>query len=416
MRRKLEALKADAAAIQSKAEAEGRILSDDEATAFDAKVTEFKRIEAEIGRRAELEDITAKLAAPAPRVVEPAPVRPSVISGFKATAGNQGFRDLGDFLNAVRNQSYGKADPRLIANAVTTYGGEAVGPDGGFAVPPDFKSTITQAWESDENLAQKFSPISTSANMVTLVADETTPHGTTGIVGSWTDEAGATSPTKPVLRQINIVLRKVQALVHLSDEMLSDVPAISSYVAAKMGAKLTALVSDAVMNGDGNGKPLGYMNSPAKVSVTRDTASNVKAADVTGMVARLRPNAFGKAFWVCHTSVLPQIWTMTLGQQPVYAPNYTVSPFGTLLGRPIFVSEYSQVLGTSGDIQLINPDGYGFAVKSDGISTASTIAFAFDQGLNSYRATMRVGGVPLLSAAIGRKNGSATLSDFVVLT
>jgi HK97 family phage major capsid protein len=183
-----------------------------------------------------------------------------------------------------------------------------------------------------------------------------------------------------------------------------------------MGAKLASLVSDSIVNGNGNGKPVGLLSAPAKVNFTRTTASKVKAEDVTGMVARLRPGSFGKSFWLLHSSVYPQLQQMLLGTIPVWQNNYQQSPYGTLLGRPIFVSEYCQTLGTTGDILLVNPDGYFTATKGSGVEMASTIAFAFDQGLQTFRATMRWGATPLLSAAITRKNGSDTLSDVIALS
>ena len=87
----------------------------------------------------------------------------------------------------------------------------------------------------------------------------------------------------------------------------------------------------------------------------------------------------------------------------------------------MYVTEYCTDLtaataSPSGDILLVNPEGYVCAVKSSGVTTAATIAFAFDQGLQSFRATVRVGGQGILSAAIARKSGSATLSDFVGLS
>lgn len=409
---KLEAIQKDMTSIQNASKAAGReVLDETEAKEFDSKLSMFNEVEAQIKREEELARVQAKLATPQPRptieVVEPA---------YKATRNNGGFKHFADFLGSVRNAAFGRADPRLITNAVTTYGSESFGADGGFAVPPQFMASIEQAWASDENLAQRFNPIISSSNVVSLVVDETTPHAASGIQGAWTDEAGASTPYKPVLQQRNVQLWKVQALAHLSDELLQDSAAIESYVSAKMGAKLASLVSDSIVNGNGNGKPIGLLSSPAKVSVTRTTGSNVKAEDVTNMVARLRPGSYGRSFWLAHSSVLPMIWRMVIGQMPVYAQDFRVSPYGQLLGRPLFVSEYCQTLGTSGDLILVNPDGYFCARKGAGIETASTIAFAFDQGLQSFRATMRWGATPLLSAAIGRKNGSDTVSDVVVIS
>ena len=421
LRQKLEVIQKDMSAIQAASKAAGNdVLAADEAAQFDAKFAEFNQVEAQIKREESLSTIQAKLATPQPRpVIE---VNDVV---YKNTAGNGGFRHFSDFLGAVRNASYGKMDPRLTQNAVTTYGGESLGPDGGFLVPTDMRTAVLEAWGDDENLMARFPVITTNSNLVTLVTDETTPHSATGITGAWTDEAGAISASKPVLKPVSIPLRKVAALVHLSDEMLSDSPAVASYVAKKMGQKLASLVSDAILNGNGNGKPLGIMASPAIVAVTRAAANKVRSEDVATMVSRLRPGAYGKSFWLMNTSVLPQIWTMVLGGSasgtgvPVFQPNFKDSPYGTLLGRPIYVSEYCMDLtdaaAATGEILLVNPDGYGLAVRSEGLQTASTIGFAFDQGLQSFRATMRVGGTPLLSAAISRANGSETLSDFVKL-
>jgi HK97 family phage major capsid protein len=100
---------------------------------------------------------------------------------------------------------------------------------------------------------------------------------------------------------------------------------------------------------------------------------------------------------------------------PIFVSDFRQSPYGTILGRPVFVSEYAQDYNTDGDIMLVSPDGYVVAVKSGGISTAASIHFAFDQGLQSFRATMRVGGGPLASAAVSRKNGSTTLSHVITL-
>jgi HK97 family phage major capsid protein len=412
LRNRLEVIQKDASAIQAASKAAGKdVLDVEEATQFDAKMAEFDAVEAQIKREERAILNQAKLSTPQPRpVIEVVDLAP------RATAANGGFKSLSEFAKAVRAAAYGHTDPRLIQGAVTTYGGENVGPDGGFSVPTDYRNAIIQAWEADDNLMRLFSPITTNSNLVTLVTDETTPHGTSGITAAWLDEMGTITPTKPVLKTISIPIRRVAALVHLSEELLEDSAVMSTYVAKKMGAKISSAVSDAIINGDGNGKPLGIANSPALVSVTRTTAHKVKMEDVSNMVSRLRPGSFGKAFWLCHSSVLPQLLQMVNGTFPIYQPDFTKSPYGTLLGRPIYVSEYCLDLTATtavGDMYLINPDGYVVAVKSSGLSTASTVSFAFDQAATSFRAMVRVGGQGLLSAAISRKSGTDTLSDFV---
>ena len=427
LRTKLASITADAKAIEASAAAAGRAeFTTDETTKLGELHAAFQATEAQIALHERNAQIEASAAVPQPTKTQPAPVAAQSaarVQAVSATHQNHGFtRGIGEFFAAVKMAAMGRVDQRLL-NAVTTYGGENIGPDGGFAVPPDYRAAITEAWGDDDNLINLFSPISTSSNILTLVTDETTPWSSSGITGAWTDEAGTITATKPVLKQVNIPLRKVASLVHLSDEMTEDSPAIASYIAKKMGQKLASLVSQAIVSGDGVGKPQGLTNAPSYVQVTRTTAHKIKAEDVTNMVARLRPGGFGKAFWLTHSSRPPA--ALDDGARwldrtiPIFATDYTKSPFGTLLGRPIHVTEYASdlVTGTSNattfDLLLVNPDGYAIAVKSGGVQTAATIAFAFDQSLQSFRATMRVGGQALLSAAITRASGSDTLSDIV---
>ncbi|MEI8320087.1 MAG: phage major capsid protein, partial [Planctomycetia bacterium] len=104
-----------------------------------------------------------------------------------------------------------------------------------------------------------------------------------------------------------------------------------------------------------------------------------------------------------------------IGQAPVLVPDFSKSPFGTLLGRPVFTSEACSDYNTAGDIFLVSPDGYGLAVKSAGVRTDTSIHFGFDAGLRSFRATMRIGGTPLLSAPVARLNGTNTMSHIVCM-
>jgi HK97 family phage major capsid protein len=99
----------------------------------------------------------------------------------------------------------------------------------------------------------------------------------------------------------------------------------------------------------------------------------------------------------------------------VLVPDATKSPYGTLLGRPVFTSEFCSDYNTVGDTFLVSPDGYGLALKSGGLRTDTLIHFGFDAGLQSFRATMRIGGTPLASAAFARKTGSNTMSHIVCM-
>ncbi len=70
-----------------------------------------------------------------------------------AARGNGGFNTLGHFAQAVRAGISNPAnmDGRLRA-ALSTYGNEGTGADGGFAVPADFRTEIMRLVQSEDSL------------------------------------------------------------------------------------------------------------------------------------------------------------------------------------------------------------------------------------------------------------------------
>ena len=88
--------------------------------------------------------------------------------------------------------------------------------------------------------------------------------------------------------------------------------------------------------------------------------------------------------------------------------------YGSLLGRPIVVTEACSALGTAGDIILADMSKYLAAVKG-AVQSDVSIHLWFDQNTTAFRFVLRMNGQPWLSAPIARKNGSNTLSHFITL-
>ncbi|MEI7705390.1 MAG: phage major capsid protein [Deltaproteobacteria bacterium] len=425
LREKLAQITADAKSVEASVAAAGRVeFTDDESTKLNELHAAFDATEAQIAIHERNAKIEAAASVPQPSKTQPglypAPALTAArVQPVSATHANHGFvRGISEFMQAVKMAAYGKSDQRLL-NAITTYGGEGGpgGDSGGFAVPPQFAASITELVVGEGSLASRFNPIMTSSNQVVLPTDETTPYGTSGIYAEWLGEATAMTARAPSLKQVTINLNKVGAIVHLSDELVEDSPAIQSHVTRKVAAAIAAKVNAAILNGDGLAKPLGLLKAPGLVTQAKAAtgATTINAADLPNMMARMVPESIGSSFWLAHNTVLPKIWTLVLGQMPIYAQDFRQSPFGAVLGRPLVVTEFCQDYNTAGDIMLVSPDGYALAIKAGGIQTAASIHFAFDQGLQSFRATMRVGGTPLASAVIARANGSNTLSHIVAL-
>lgn len=421
-----------AAAIREKANSESRDLTNAEREIIQSHLDAFDAVQTDIELQARLEGADDFLNQSAGRKTKPDGLKNTVIPTAQER-GQWGFQNFGEYIKAVKDASIsgGKVDPRFIANAATTYGSEGVGADGGFAVPPEWRSTIMELVSPEDSLLSRTDQMPISGNSVTFPIDETTAHQTTGgILAYWDSEAATINQSKPALKDLTVKTSRLTALVPVTEELLEDATAMGAYVQRKAGEKMAFKVTDAILNGTGVGQPLGILNAPCLVSVAKEssqTAATVHADNVVKMMARMPAASYANAVWLINQDVLPQILKLgfvvtsasgtAAGAGALYLPPNGLSqtPYGTLLGRPMVVTEAAQTLGTKGDIVLADMSKYLSVVKAGGVRSDVSMHFYFDQNMTAFRFVMRMNGQPWLSAPIARKNGSNTLSHFVTL-
>lgn len=408
--------------INAAASDAGRDLTADEQTAFDGEMAAIAALKPQIEREQALMEAAASVAGVPLEVRDGA--RIEVVE--RAAEANGGFRHFGEYAAAVyraaTNPGMG-VDQRLMAAAPSTYANEGAGADGGYAVPPEFAREIMSLALEGDSLVPLTDNTPVSGNSMTFPSDETTPWGSSGVRAYWVGEAGAPTLTKPVLDAATLRLRKLIAFCPATDELLADSTAMASYLSRKMGEAIRWKANDAILAGDGVAKPKGVFNADALVSVAKETsqtAATVNSTNVAKMLARLPVYAMARARWVMHQSVLPQLITMTIGDQPIWTPpneGIKGAPGGLLLGRPVVYSESCATLGTVNDIALVDFGSYRTITKSGSVAIemAQSMHFYFDVGAQAFRAMFRLDGAPAIGSAIGRKNGSDTLSPFVVL-
>lgn len=459
-REQQEELIADSNTIIAAADAEGRDLTDEELDKIQANTLEVKRIEKQIEARETSRAQNKLLEQPQGRITDPddlagegdgegdpqpaaaAPTRPQarsrasdaddgqpqprqrarVVGQNSRLSGSHGFRTFGDFTMAVKNAAVrgGEVDGRLMAAAATSYGNEGSGTDGGFAVPPDFRTTIMEKAFGEDSLIARTDQMTVSGNSLTFPTDMTTPWGTDGIQAYWEAEAAAITQSKPVLQEVNMRAHKLAALVPVTEELLDDAPAMGAYVGRKASEKIDYKISTAIAYGTGVGQPLGYMNSPALVTQAAEgsqTADTINAQNVVKMLSRVPVQSRRTAVWLIHPDAEPQLPLMTLGDQPVYLPpgGLRDAPFGSLLGRPVIPHQVCQTVGDLGDIMLVDLEQYATVVKSGGVRSQTSIHLWFDQDLVAFKFTIRIGGQPWWSEVTTAANGSHTMSPFVTL-
>jgi HK97 family phage major capsid protein len=333
----------------------------------------------------------------------------------------QPFKSAGEFLGAVKNAAImpGNIDRRLLSLKATGLN-EAMPSQGGFLVQQDLQAGILQRMYGVGSLLSRFNPMTVSGNgMLINAIDETSrANGSRfgGVLGYWLNEGGTKTATKPKFRLIDLKLKKVAALCYATDELLEDATALESWINQYVPEELRFRVEDSIINGDGVGKPLGILTSPALVSATRTDANEIDNNDIARMWAR-RWVGVNDYVWFAAPNIMPQLLAMTIGQMPVYMPPGGLSgaQYGSLFGRPLIETEYNPPLGTLGDLLLVSPSQYAL-IQKGGIQSASSIHVQFLTDETAFRFVYRVDGQPAWNDDLTPFNGSSdTVSPFVAL-
>lgn len=437
---RLAELKDQAGALTDAASEAGRDLTDDEASKVDALLAEAEGLKPQIEREQRLVALAEttggsgqRRSAPNPTGTQPGGLEASHVAAPHQT---QQVRDRWEwptvqaFARAVREAAGGRVDPRLI-NAPTTYGAESSGADGGYAVPPDYRNTVMKLLTGEGSWLSQVDAMPTDSNSISVPVDEDPAHGSSSGIRVYTRaEAGTFNASKPKIGQWKTDLTSIYAFVPMTDELLEDAPLLQNFLTVKAAEKIDFKINDLILNGLGGGNPLGILNSPAAITVSKEgsqSAATIAQANILKMWSRCSAPQRASAVWLINQDCEPQIHALgqvvstvsgtAVSGAPMFIPpgGMNQAPNGTLLGRPIIVTEACQTLGTRGDIVLAYLKGYGAAYKSSGLKSDVSMHLYFDTGHQAFRWSFRFGGQPWLSTPISRKNGTNTLSHFVTL-
>jgi HK97 family phage major capsid protein len=441
LRDELVTLTEQAKNLQAKADGEKRALTEDEEKEINTIFARFDAVESEIERREQIVANEARLAKPSGRKTEPDDVANAERGNDPATrrtrvaaqprdggdVARHGFRSFGEFAQAVKNGAAqgGSLDPRLVANAPTTTSTEGVGADGGFAVPPEFRTAIYQKVMAEDGLLSRTDQLTSSSNSITLPKDETTAWQTSGgILPTWEGEGSQLSQSKVALEQSTIRLNKLTALVPVTEELLADASSLATYINRKVPEKFAFKINDAIVNGTGAGQPKGILTADSLVTVSKESgqaADTLVFQNVVNMYSRVYSGCRANMVWLINQDIEPQLYSMafpgTGTAVPVYLPpgGLSASPYGTLMGRPVIPTQACDTLGDVGDIIAVDLSKYMTAMKTGGIRSDVSMHLWFDYDTTAFRFIMRLAGQPWWTAAITPKNSAATLSWAVAL-
>jgi len=370
---------------------------------------------------------------------QPDPVDVILSPEDKLTADPKGgFKNMGHFFrDLIKEGQPGGAQSETLRtwnSAVEKTAGYMEEGDlsqGGFLVPEEFRAMLLQTALETSIVRPRAIPIPMATNRITIPALVDDNHSTDfygGVVIYRTAEKGEKTPKNPVFGKVGLTLHKITGLCYVTDELLQDSPiSIEPIVRAVFGAAIAFTEDYDFLRGDGSNMPLGAFDSgnPSRILVTKETgqaADTIFSENILKMWSRLYPTGHGKAVWLANIDTFPQLATLVMavgtGGVPLWIPGNDLSktPNGTLLGRPLILTEKMATVGDACDIGLADFSQYLIGEKAGGVQFASSIHVRFIYDEMAFRFVMRYDGQPWWLSALTPKSGSAnTLSPFVGL-
>ena len=342
------------------------------------------------------------------------------------------FASLGEQLKAVYNlRRHGVQDKRLqqVNNAVLG-SNEGTGADGGFAIQSDFAGLILESALERNSLLQRFDRYTVSANsnsMRWVAVDESDLSA--GVFGGvqmyWAAEGGTVPATHPKLREIKLDLEKMMGFAYCTDEMLEDAVFMSGFFSTAFALAADELLTGSSIAGDGVGKPLGMLNSPALISVAKESgqaAGSFVGNNAVKMLARAMPKNRERLVWLMHPDLEEQLPSLAITSGDGSTSKFLWDPEGGLrnfetqrvLGKPVIFDQNCSAAGSVGDVMLIDPFQYILLSKGT-IKQDWSMHVEFMSDQMCFRVVFRCNGTPKVNKPLTIKNSTKTRSPFVAL-
>jgi HK97 family phage major capsid protein len=311
---------------------------------------------------------------------------------------------------------------------------ESSGVTGGYVIPPQWMAELLTIAAEDAFIEQrcKVVPMTTRTaefpmlDITTAQAIGVSPYFG-GVQAYWQPEAATINETEPAFKSSTWTAWDLVLYAVSSNQLLWD-------NGVGLDALLTQLFSQALTwykeyaflrgFGAGSSMPMGITNALATIVTARSSPGHFTLADAALMLSKLHVRSWKNSCWIMHQSVLPELIQMdffTGAGRPVWTTPMGDGKEGmaamalptTFFGLPIYFTEKASILGTKGDVMLVDWSQYVIGARMD-LQIDVSNQFLFRTNQLAWRVIARLDGKPWLNSYVTDAEGF-TSSPFICL-
>lgn len=325
-------------------------------------------------------------------------------------------------MNAIQKykcyHDFGSFAKKVILNKAALSG--SVGATGGYLIPQEMSLAIQdrlREFSVFHNLARQQPMASRECDIPSLDLNASHAAGESPLFGglslTWTSEGSTLVSSEPSFANSKLIAHDLEAVATVSNQLVADGgEPLGAYLEWAFACAIEWAVERECFKGNGVGKPLGVINAPAAVLVTRASAAHVTIDDLSTMLGKLLPACYGNAIWCVNPSAMKDISSLAdfgFFQHKEALPNLC----GYLFGRPCYTTEKLPAIGVKGDVTLFDPTQYVLGTRGMEISQSTHSKFLTNQTV--YRLVWRGDGQPIPRGTAILADGVTTAGAFVVL-
>lgn len=380
----------------NKIEQEGRAMTPEETQEYDRRMAEVEKSDDAFRREEDLQRHELKLE------------QKEEVDDREKKYGE--FRSLTEMVCAIR---FNPSDPRLAKR----YNGEEEDPhyqyeggqrtpvanmdhsdqQGGYLVPDRFIEELLKVDPESAIFRPRARVLPAGFPPDGQVELPVLDQGQFGILGgvqvAWIDEGELKPASKPYVRLKTLKPNECAGRIVVTDKLLRNTRVWDPLARDLLRSAIIEFEEAAFLNGTGVGQPTGLIGHASVIQVPRAVAGSITYADITNMYAQKLMG--GSYVWIAHQGCTPALMTI---QDPaghyIWQPNAREGAPGTMLGYPVVMTTRNPVLGTAGDLLLVDLKYYLIKDGSGPFVDALSSGDYYDHNKTVIKITWNVDGNP----------------------